>query len=148
MIDDEPEDGAFAISPQRLRPLERSGAMYLLVFVLNNPSHLPAVLDAWSDAGVPGITILDSTGIQRMQERAVRHGIPMAMGFSRLLRTDQYGHNTLFAVVPEMATIERAVAATEAVVGDLTQPHTGILFAVPVAAAWGLAEQASGTVAE
>ena len=34
--------------------------------------------------------------------------------------------------------VERVVAATEEVVGDLTQPNTGVLFAVPVAAAWGL----------
>jgi hypothetical protein len=63
------------------------------------------------------------------------------LGFSRLLRTDQVGHTTLFAVVPDMEIVERLVAATETIVGDLSQPNTGVLFAIPVTAAWGLPKQ-------
>jgi hypothetical protein len=40
-----------------------------------------------------------------------------------------------------MEIVERVVAGTEEVVGDLSQPNTGVLFAVPVAAAWGLPKQ-------
>ena len=43
--------------------------MYLLFCVLDNPAHLAAVLDGWTEAGVLGITVLDSTGVQRMRER-------------------------------------------------------------------------------
>lgn len=115
--------------------------MYLLICVLDNPSNLTAVLDGWTEAGVLGITVLDSTGVQRIKKRASQEDVPLFMGFSRLLRTDQYSHNTLFAVVKDMDTVRRAVAATEAVTGDLTGPHTGILFALPVEAAWGLPKQ-------
>jgi len=66
------------------------------------------------------------------------------LGFSRLLRTDQVGHYTLFAVVPDMEIVERLVATTEEIVGDLSQPNTGVLFALPVAAAWGLPKQPFG----
>lgn len=117
--------------------------MYLLVCVLDNPSHLTALLDAWTEAGVLGITVLDSTGVQRVQEQVRRQGASFVMGFSRLLCADQYCHNTLFAVVHDMDTVRRVVAATEAITGDLSLPHTGILFAVPVEAAWGLPEQPS-----
>ncbi len=112
--------------------------MYLLVCVLDDPEKLTAVLEGWTQAGVGGITVLESTGVQRMRQRASRQDVPLFMGFSRLLRTDEYSHNTLFAVVPDMGVVQRAVAATEAVTGDLNQPHTGILFVMPVAAAWGL----------
>jgi len=115
--------------------------MYLLVCVLDNPSHLTAVLDGWTQAGVLGITVLDSTGVQRVRQRASQEDMPLFMGFSRLLRTDQYSHNSLFAVVQDMDIVRRAVAATEAVTGDLAGPHTGVLFALPVAAAWGLPKQ-------
>jgi hypothetical protein len=115
--------------------------MYLLVCVLDNPDHLTAVLDGWTQAGVLGITVLDSTGVQRLRERAGQEDRPLFMGFSRLLRTDQYSHNTLFAVVPDMDTVRRAVAETEAVTGDLAGPHTGVLFALPVEGAWGLPKQ-------
>lgn len=115
--------------------------MYLLVCVLDNPAHLVAVLDGWTQAGVSGITVLDSTGVQRMRERASQQDAPLFMGFSRLLRTDQYSHNTLFAVVRDMDTVRRAVAATEAVTGNLAGPHTGVLFVLSVEAAWGLPKQ-------
>lgn len=115
--------------------------MYLLVCVLDNPSHLTDVLDGWTQAGVLGITVLDSTGVQRVRERASQAGVPLFMGFGRLLGTDEYSHNTLFAVVKDMDTVRQAVSATEAITGDLAGPHTGVLFALPVEAAWGLPKQ-------
>lgn len=115
--------------------------MYQFWLVLDNPALLNDVLEAWSDVGVRGVTILESTGVHRVRSRASAQDVPFMLGFSRLLRTDQVGHNTLFAVVPDMAVVEQLVAATEAIVGDLTQPNTGVLFAVPVAAAWGLPKQ-------
>jgi hypothetical protein len=118
--------------------------MYQFWLVLDNPALLNDVLEAWSDVGVRGVTILESTGVHRVRSRASAQDVPFMLGFSRLLRTDQVGHNTLFAVVPDMVVIERLVAATEEIVGDLTQPNTGVLFAVPVAAAWGLPKQTFG----
>jgi hypothetical protein len=115
--------------------------MYLLVCVLDNPAHLTALLDGWTQAGVLGITVLDSTGVERVRQRASQEDQPLFMGFSRLLRTDEYSHNTVFAVVQEMDTVRQAVAATEAITGDLAKPHTGIVFALPVEAAWGLPKQ-------
>jgi hypothetical protein len=115
--------------------------MLQLWLVLDNPALLNDVLEAWNDVGVRGVTILESTGVHRVRARASTQDAPFMLGFSRLLRTDQVGHNTLFAVVPTMEVVERLVDATERIVGDLSQPHTGVLFAVPVAAAWGLPKQ-------
>jgi hypothetical protein len=115
--------------------------MLQLWLVLDNPALLNDVLEAWTDVGVRGITILESTGVHRVRSRASRQDAPFMLGFSRLLRTDQVGHYTLFAVVPNMEIVERLVEATEGIVGDLTQPNTGVLFAIPLAAAWGLPKQ-------
>jgi hypothetical protein len=115
--------------------------MLQLWLVLDNPALLNDVLEAWADIGVRGITILESTGVHRVRSRTSAQDAPFMLGFSRLLRTDQVGHNTLFAVVPSMEIVEQLVDATERIVGDLSQPHTGVLFAVPVAAAWGLPKQ-------
>ena len=119
--------------------------MLQLWLVLDNPALLNDVLQAWTDVGVRGITILESTGVHRGRARARAHDAPFMLGFSRLLRTDQVGHNTLFAVVPKMEIVEKAVSATEQVVGDLSQPNTGVLFALPVAAVWGLPKQSFGS---
>jgi hypothetical protein len=64
------------------------------------------------------------------------------------LRTDEYSHNTLFAVVDALETIERAAAATEAIVGDLAEPHTGVLFALPVDRTWGLPKRSHSVSSE
>ena len=115
--------------------------MLQLWLVLDNPALLNDVLEAWTEVGVRGVTILESTGVHRVRSKASRQDAPFMLGFSRLLRTDQVGHYTLFAVVPKMEIVERLVAATEEIVGDLSQPNTGVLFAAPLVAAWGLPKQ-------
>lgn len=107
----------------------------LLVMVLDDPALLHRVLEAWTDAGVRGITALASTGV----EGASGKDLPTFLGFCRLSRTDQHSQYTLFAVT-DAETIKRVVPATEAIVGDLNAPHTGILFTLPVGQAWGLAK--------
>ncbi len=118
--------------------------MYMMVCFLDDPDRLADVLAGWRKAGVSGVTIIESTGTQRVEERAAQQGVPLFMGFGRMLcANDEYTHNTLFALVADMETIERAVAETEAVVGDLSGPHTGIVFALEVAAAWGLPKRSA-----
>ena len=109
---------------------------YMLIMVLDDTRHLNQVLQAWRGAGVLGVTIMESTGINRVLPREVPN--PGFMGFSQLLGTGRVGHQTLFAVIDSMEIAETAVTATETVLGDLNQPHTGIIFAVPVAKTWGM----------
>ena len=37
----------------------------LLMIILNDPTHLPEILQTWRDVGVPGTTILNSAGGHR-----------------------------------------------------------------------------------
>ncbi len=108
----------------------------LLTMVLDNPALLDRVLEAWTEVGVRGITVLDSTGVQRLRSEAGGDP-PTFLGFRRLARTDRYSHYTLFSVT-DAETVRRVVPATEAVVGDLSAPDTGILFTQPVGEVWGL----------
>ena len=110
-----------------------------LVMVLDDPALLDRVLEAWLDAGVRGITVLDSTGVEGARGRASGNDLPTFLGFRRLPHTDQHGHYTLFTVTDD-ETVKRVVPASEAIVGDLNAPHTGILFTLPVSQVWGLAE--------
>lgn len=110
--------------------------MYMLIMVLDDTSHLNQVLQAWRSAGVTGVTIMESTGINRVLPRETPN--PGFMGFSQLLGTGRVGHQTLFAVIESMELAETAVAATEAVLGKLSEPHRGIMFALPVAKTWGI----------
>lgn len=110
--------------------------MHLLIMVLDNVDFLDKVLTAWEGAGIHGVTIIESTGLQRVM---LRHRPQAAYtGFGHILGSgQQIGHKTLFAVVEDMAVIEAAVAATERIVGKLEEPNTGIMFTLPVARVWG-----------
>lgn len=111
--------------------------MYLLVLVLDDVSHLDAVLEAWENAGVRGVTILESTGLNRV---LMRHRPQAAFaGFSQLLGGgSRISHNTLFAVIDDLSVATAAVHATEQIIGKLEVPNTGIMFALPLAEVWGI----------
>jgi len=108
--------------------------MHMIMFVLDNPDQLDKVLDAWTDVGLSGITVLDSTGVHRLLEQG---GLQTFLGYRRLSQTSKYSHFTLFSITDE-ETIQRVVSATEAIVGNLNTPDTGILFTLPVGQVWGL----------
>ncbi|MBN1565669.1 MAG: hypothetical protein JXA10_17620 [Anaerolineae bacterium] len=102
--------------------------MQMLMFVLDNPDHLDAVLDAWQEVGVSGVTIIESSGLYRHQrQRPV--GARYAFGLARSVSRLDAGHYTLLVIVPDVATVEACLAAAEGIVGDLAEPDTGVLAA-------------------
>lgn len=112
--------------------------MYMLIMVLDDVAHREQVLEAWLQAGVRGVTVLESTGVNRVLQRSEAQ--PMFMGFGQLFGGASVGHNTLFTVIESLDLAEAAVRNTEEIVGDLSLPNTGIIFTVPVTKAWGLPE--------
>lgn len=109
----------------------------LLVLILDNLEQCPAVLDAWEDAGVGGVTILESSGLGRLRG-IVSDDLPLMPSLRDLFATREFQHRTLFTVVENEETLERIIAATQRIVGDLNEPHTGLLFVVPVSRVLGL----------
>lgn len=109
----------------------------LLVFVLDNLEQCTDVLDAWEKAGVTGITILESTGLNRMRQ-GIRDDFPLFPSLRSMLVGRETHHRTLFSVIQDEVVLERAIEATRRVVGDLSQPYTGLLFVVPVSRVLGL----------
>lgn len=113
--------------------------MYVLVMVLNDSSRLNEVLQTWVQAGVPGITVLESSGVNRLLMR--QEATAVFAGFSQFFAgSGRVGHHTLFAVIEQMETAETAVAATEKLLGDLNNPHTGIIFVLPALKTWGITQ--------
>ncbi len=110
----------------------------LLVLVLDELEKFPAILDAWEQAGIPGITVLDSVGSRHLQERARRDDVPLMPSLRALFARDEAHNRTLFTVIEDDAVLERAITAAQNVVGDFMQPHTGILFVMPVSRTWGV----------
>lgn len=111
--------------------------MHLVVMVVNCVELCPDLLEAWEGAGVAGVTVLESIGMRRLQT-LMRDDIPLMPSLRDLLTSEELSYRTLFSVVPDEETVDRVIAATEAVVGNLSLPNSGFLFVVPVSRAVGL----------
>lgn len=109
--------------------------MHMILFVLNDPEKLDSVLDAWESAGITGVTIFESTGIQR--RRSTQQRIPLRYRLSPMI-SHEVGHYTLIAVVSNKLLVENCLAATENLIGDLDLPDTGVFTAWPLDIAKGL----------
>lgn len=111
---------------------------YLVVLVLDDPDLCTDVLDAWESTGINGVTILESSGIGRVRRAGLRDDLPLMPSLHDLLRGEASYHRTIFSAVENQQQIDALIAATQAVVGDLSQPNTGLLFVVPLAQVIGL----------
>jgi len=101
--------------------------MYMILFVLDNPDQLDEILDVWSGMGIRGVTIIESTGIQRRRKQL----IPMRYLYQTTGDVEE-GHVTLLAVVDGEAVVQECLEATEALIGDLSNPQTGVFAAWPL----------------
>jgi hypothetical protein len=120
---------------------------YMVLLVVDDLNTCPRVLDAWHAAKVPGITILESTGMGRLQKGGFRDDLPMMPSLGDLLRSQEHRHRTIFSVVEGEEMVDRLIQITENVLGDLDDPDTGMLVALPVARAAGIhgaSERAQG----
>lgn len=111
---------------------------YLVVFVVDDIDHCPDVLDAWEAAGVPGVTVLSSTGLGRIRRAGLRDDMPLMPSLHDLFASEEVNHRTLLSVVDSQEMVDKMIAAAEQVVGSLEDPHTGFLFVVPVAQVYGM----------
>jgi len=111
--------------------------MHLVVLVIDCVEKCSAVLDAWEKAGAGGITILESVGVGRLHG-LLRDDVPLMPSLRDLLGSEEIHHRTIFSVVPDEAAVDRLIAATEALLGDMQRPNSGFLFVVPVSRALGL----------
>ncbi|HYN90262.1 MAG TPA: hypothetical protein VER55_17125 [Ardenticatenaceae bacterium] len=112
----------------------------LVVFVLNNPKRGADVLAAWKAAGVSGATVVEGVGLGHLLGY-LREDTPLFPSRSSLSE----GHNEVsivFAVTDDSVNLDALIARTEAVVGNLDTPNTGILMTLPIETVKGLRRQA------
>jgi hypothetical protein len=110
---------------------------YLVVFVLNNADQCNNLLEAWENAGIRGITILESSGLGRVREAGIKDDFPLMPSLGDLFKNEETRHRTLFTLVNGQDKIDAIVEATQSVVGDLEQENTGMLFSVAVNEIYG-----------
>ncbi len=113
--------------------------MYMIFFVLHDPTCSDPVMSAWEDAGVGGVTIFPSTGMVRMRKKAAwRDDLPLIPSLLDFKDHLENLNRTLVTVVNDDDMVDKIVQVTEEIVGKLNQPETGLLIVLPVARAYGL----------
>jgi nitrogen regulatory protein P-II 1 len=105
--------------------------------VINNLERLPELLEAWAEAGIPGATVLQSAGLHCLRTCKYRDDLPLIPSLDSLLRGSEESNRTCFAIADD-TEVDAIIAATEAALGKLDAPNTGILFVVPLLRVVGL----------
>ncbi len=119
---------------------------YLVTLVLDDISHELDVFDAWEDAGVGGITIIESTGLARVrQKNGYRDDMPLMPSIRSFFHSREEHHRTIFSIVQGEDMVQRLIEATEKVTGKLTEPNTGILFAMSLSHVAGVPRRGPGS---
>ena len=108
----------------------------LLVLVIDDPEKEPEILDAWEQAGVPGVTVLDTNGSRRISSG--RDDLPLLVSLRTVLEGEESNNRTLFSVIDDDAVLERAIQSAQAIIGDFHARHSGVMFVMPISRAWGI----------
>lgn len=103
----------------------------LVVLVMYDMNLFDDVISAWREAGAPAVTILDSVGTRELEEQGRGDDLPLIPTIRDLMRSEEAPRKTIFSVVDD-DRVQPIADATERVIGDLSEPHRGILFALPV----------------
>jgi nitrogen regulatory protein PII len=111
---------------------------FLVVMIVNDPDQCPDILDAWEALGVMGVTIIESTGLGRLRQAALRDDIPLMPRLQNFLSGGEIHHRTLFSVVENEQVVDQMIEAAIQITGNLDDPHSGFLFVLPVVKAMGL----------
>lgn len=111
---------------------------HMILLILDDVNQCSSILEAWEAERVGGVTILESTGLGRVRKLSIRDDIPLMPSLSRLLQNREERHRTLFTVVEGEEMVDKVIAATESVLGDLEQEQNGVLFVLPVSRVRGL----------
>ena len=102
---------------------------YLVLVILDDIDRMPQILKIWQAIGVPGVTILESTGGFRTTTWLSQVGLDF---LDRLFETEELSRRTLIAAIEDESLMEQAVAEAERVMDGFDRPNSGILIALPI----------------
>ena len=113
--------------------------MFMIMFISRNVDQASEMLDVWVNAGVSGVTILESAGLsQAGGTGGIRADVGIVFSLKSLMRAQEIHHRTLFSAIQNQETVDRVVEASTKHVGDWSRPDVGVLFVWPLTQAYGL----------
>ncbi len=103
--------------------------MKLVVYVMNQTKSLEEFLLELNQNGVKGATILNSTGMAR---KLVQTEEWEFIGSLRSLYMNPRTESNVILIVIEDEQLKTVYSVIRKVCGDLSVPHSGIVFTVPI----------------
>jgi hypothetical protein len=110
--------------------------MFMIMFVLDDATKLDMLLESWYDLGIRGVTIIESTGFHRRQVQ--RSKLHLTFLIEPISVGSEEGNLTLFTVVDDEVMTQKCLNETQAVVGNLEGPNTGIFLGWPLSVVKGI----------
>ncbi len=107
----------------------------LLIVILHDLDRLPALLTAWKEANVPGVTLLPSAGGFEAEKLGRRSGLA---GLLKMLDQSGAPQRLIFSLIDDPEILEIAISEADRVVHGFDSPHSGILFTLEIGQALGL----------
>lgn len=111
---------------------------YMIMLIISNLEHSFTVLDAWEENGVPGVTIMEGTGLGGVRQAREWEDLPFMPSLLDFMRGREQQNRIFLTVVEGEAMVDHIINITQAVTGDLNTDNNGILFVLPVARVAGL----------
>ncbi|AZR72234.1 hypothetical protein BBF96_01765 [Anoxybacter fermentans] len=108
--------------------------MQLLVMVVDKEEDLDEIFEAFIDIGIKGVTVLDSYGSGHL----FTENLSIFGKLSSIADGRKKHNKTIFSIIEDPEKLEEAIEVVENIVGDLNQPHTAVLFTVPLGIVRGL----------
>lgn len=107
--------------------------MKLVVLITTHTQSSLHVADEWQNAGAPGVTIIDTHGVQGLKRHKHQQTpeLALAVSMSSILHQIQKTNVLLFSVV-EDHMVDQLIQIAEQSIGDLTEPENGIAFVLDV----------------
>jgi hypothetical protein len=109
----------------------------MVMLIMTNPNDCMIMLEAWEEAGAPGITILESTGLATLRHSiGMRDDLPLLPSLADIFRTKEEHHRTMFSVVGDEAAAEHLIAVTGQVFEQYeaeNRDNSAVVFVIPVA---------------
>jgi nitrogen regulatory protein P-II 1 len=109
--------------------------MFMIMFVSRTEEQASEMLDVWVQAGIQGVTILESAGMSKA--KGFRDDLGIVVSLKSLTRAKEIHHRTLFSAVKDQETVDKVVQASTEYVRDWSSPEVGVLFVWPLTQSYG-----------
>ncbi|MBZ0276140.1 MAG: hypothetical protein K8I60_08350 [Anaerolineae bacterium] len=99
------------------------------------------VAEAWQQqAGVTGVTIMDTYGLGSLEAQRQSMELPMFISMASVLHQVRATNQMLFSAA-EDHQVDNMIELAQQIIGDMDNPHSGVLFVLPIERSVGLANK-------